>query len=474
MLKHILKISLRGLWKNKLYVIINALGLGVSLACCMAAYLWVAYDLEFDDFHKDEKVADIYKVHSHWIIPDVGQNILSPYALAPTAHGDISGISSFARYYFEKGSIEVDSHNSEEGIAFADSSFLEMFNFEVTDGALASFKREQYAVIGERLSKKLFGKSSPIGKVLNVRLSDQKTFSVVIGAVIKDIPHNSSFTFELLARVEQFANVRGIMDNDWSVWPAFSTFFEIPEKDQVSAIAEQLQSYIALEEGDHSALTLEPFKADYTMSEILGAMVNVRMWQAPILALAVTALMIFLITCFNLANTSYALSIRRVKEIGMRRILGADKRHIFALFFLETILIIMLAMVIGLAVAQYIVPSFAEMWADGISNRWDRLVFGVKDVRGINLLIFLMLITFFGVAAAGSFPALFHSRVSAAQSLKGNSRTHGFNGFSQVVLVVQFSLSVVSLFRPSYLSTIQITCTKGTLGLIRIRPCLLS
>lgn len=424
---------------------INAMGLGISLACCIAAYLWIAYDWEFDNFHKDEQVANVYKLHSHWENPSPGQNILAPYGLAPLAAGELAGIEQYTRYYFDKGYVSYDKQGIREGIASADSSFFEMFDFPVFTGDLNTFKDEQYTIISRELAKKIFRDEDPVGQTISITLSNEEPIPLIVGAVIENIPHNTSFTFDVMIRMEVRRRISGFSGNDWKPYPTYSTFFKIKDPGNLPVLNEQFQKYLELCEGSLSKFKLEHFKADFTMTEILGAMVNVRMWQKPIKILTGMAILIFLISCFNLANTSFALMARRLKEIGIRKTLGASRSQIFIQFLVEICITVILSLIIGLLIAQHIVPIFSDMWAQGIGNRWDSLIFRLEDVNGLKFFITLLLLVFTGVAIAGFYPALIYSKSRPVKLLKREEEVRGTNIFSRSMLILQFSITLLIL-----------------------------
>lgn len=441
-----LTVGVRNLKKNKIYVLINTFGLGISLACCITTYLWVAYDSEFDDFHKDEKVSEIYKLHSYWDAPPPTQNIFAPYALGPLAAQEIAGIERFTRYNCESGFIHFQKRGFTADFAFADSTFFEMFDFTRLNGDLGAFKKEQFTVISQSLAEKLFGDSNPIGKAITLKLSYRDPVQLLVGAVIDNIPQNSSFTFECMIRVEILQKIKGFEKNDWSIWPAYSTFFELSNADYLENANKQFQRYLELcKGGKRTKFKLEHFKADFTMTEIVGAWVNVRMYSMPLRVLVGLTIMIFMIACFNLANTSFALIAGRLKEIGIRKSLGAKKSQIFAQFLVETCVIVALSLLIGMAIAQYIVPAFADMWAQGISNRLSTLIFRMEDVGGLNFFITLILIVFACAAIAGIYPAIISSKYDPVNLLKGSQRVFGTNGITRFLLVIQFSISILVL-----------------------------
>lgn len=435
-------IALRNLWKNKVYVFINSLALGISMASFIAAYLWVAYDREFDDFHKDEKVEHIYKLHAHW---DGHQSILSPYPLGPAATSDIAGIQRFTRYSFEKGLVIGGDKGFQQGVGVADSTFYSMFDFPLVSGSLTSFNHDSWVIISKSLSEKLFGNENPIQKSISLKFGNLEPVNFLVGAVIQDIPHNTSFTFDLMIRIESYQKIKGIKPNNWGPWPAVSTFYEVSKGTQIADVNTLFQGYIESHELDIDRYTLEHFKANFTMTEILGAMVNVRMWQTPIRVLTIMAVVLFMIACFNLSNTSFSLMAQRMNEIGVRRALGASRNHIIFQFLLEISATILISLVIGLLMANIIVPRFADIWAQGIGNRWDTLVFRLDQIDQVTYLITLLILVILGVALAGIYPAIFFSKLKPVVIFKGDVKVGGTNWFSRILLVFQFSISLVML-----------------------------
>src|SRR5258706_12612790 len=125
MLKNYLLVAVRNLQKNKSYVVINTFGLGISLACCITAYLLLAYNIEFDDFHKDKKVARIFKVHTHFKEKDgkITQAIVAPLVMAPIITQDVAGVERYTRFIYDGGFMRYGDKAFSEGIAFADSTF---------------------------------------------------------------------------------------------------------------------------------------------------------------------------------------------------------------------------------------------------------------------------------------------------------------------------------------------------------------
>lgn len=443
MLKNYFMVGFRNLRKNKSYVIINTFGLGIALACCITAYLLLAYNIEFDDFHKDKKVENIYKVHAHFTNTDAElfQSISAPINLGPNAQMDIAGITRFTRYNRESGYVRSGDDSYRENVSFADSTFFDMFDFPLLHGSYQSFKEQHTVFLSEETAHKYFRDKNPIGKTLIFNFVNQTELKVIVGGVIKNVPVNSSFVFDLLIRMEHFYDIHNLTIDNWKDWRDPSTFLELASKDQATNVSTQLGKYIERrnkEKTDRTVKTykLEHFKSVFDQDDIRWGQVNLRISPAPLVVFTSMAMMILLIACFNMTNTSIAMTAKRMKEVGIRKVVGAGKRQIVAQFLFETVIVILFSLITGLALSNILVPAFINMW---------ELDYGMDDLNGLNLLITLLALVFFTSLLAGIYPALFNSKFKPVVLLKGNARIKGTNILTRGLISVQFALSVIVL-----------------------------
>lgn len=443
MFKNYLQIALRLLARNKSYVIINTLGLGIALACCITAYLLVAFNIEFDSFHDDQKVSNIYKVHSFFREKDgrISQAVTAPSPLAHHAAAELAGIQRFTRFIYGNGSISYGDVAFGEGIAFADSTFFDMFEFPASRGTTASFKDKYTVIITPDIATKYFGTEDPIGKTLNLSFQNDAKADVTVGAVLDKIPANNSFTFRIIMRIENFFEVNSISAENWGDWRDPSTFFTLAGPESAAGISKQLAKYIpvrnlARTDAVAREYKLEPFKAYITEDEVNNSYVNLRISVVPLVIFVSMAAMILLIACFNLTNTSIALTGKRLKEVGVRKAIGASQGQVISQFLFETLLTITLALVAGLLMAQVIVPAFTEMW---------NLPYGIEDLAGVNFFVALLVIIFVASLLAGMYPAIFNSRFKPVGLLKGQVRVSGTNALTRTLVSLQFAISVVVL-----------------------------
>lgn len=452
MIKNYLLITVRNLLKNKNYVIINTLGLGIAMACCLTAYILIAFNIEFDDFHKDEKVENLFRVHSHVVIngSDFRQAVSTPIPVGPMAASDISGIKRYMRYAGSQGGGASVSYINEttntnntfgEYVTYADSTLFDFFDFPLVAGDHKAFRNLHSIFLSERIAKKYFGDEDPIGKILTMSFARGVVKKVIVGGVMKKIPVNSSIQLPMVMRFEHFEEMRALDQPPWGDWNVPATFFELEDPSKAQDISAYFDKYLpqrneAFREQVVERVSLEPFKSKIDPTILTWSYVNSIIEIEPLLIFIVLATMIMLIACFNLTNTSIAMVANRLKEIGVRKSLGANKRQIIIQFLLETIIMALLALAAGYIMSTIIVPEFTAMW---------ELPYGLEDLSGSNLLITLLLLVIITTALAGVYPALFSSRLNTISLLKGKVQVKGTNILTRSLVSIQFAISVIVL-----------------------------
>lgn len=443
MFKNYLKIAIRNLFKNKGYVLINTLGLGIALACCITAYLVLAYNIEFDSFHDEEEVSKIFKIHAEFQETEGGTYVqnLAPMVLGPIASSEISGIERYTRYITDGGFMRYGEYVFAENIAFADSTFFELFDFPLRSGSHESFKDKSSVFISLEIAKKYFADEDPFGKQLTLNFQNEKEIEVLVGGVIDQVPSNNTFYFDVLLRIENFLDIHELEENSWSDWRNPTTFVELVSAENAADASQQLARYVPKRNEawrTHVLLSyqLEQFHSNFTGDEVNGSYVNLRIGAAPLVIFSSLAVLILLVACFNLTNTSMVMTSKRLKEVGVRKVMGAVPVQVILQFLFETVLIMMLSLGVGLLVSQLIVPEFTAMWG---------LEYGMRDLSGLNLVIILIIIVFTASLLAGMYPALLNSRFRPAVLLKGSVRIKGTNVLTRILVSMQFALSIIVL-----------------------------
>ncbi len=442
MLQNYFKVAIRHLLRNKSYVLLNTLGMGIALTCCITAYLLVAYNLEFDAYFAESQVEPVVKVVHHLQQPDgeTYQQLTAPVVLAPLAAREIAGIRSFTRYCSDGAYLQYGDNTFAQTVHFADSAFFDLFRLGLKSGAYRNFRSRNAIFLGENLARKYFGDADPVGKTVQVQLRD-RVLPVVVGGVLAELPLNSSFTHEALMRIEPYLDAYAIRPDDWRESRDASVLFALDDPAQRERIARQLGRYLAPRnaaktDARSAAFELAPFLAPFSPNEVRQSYLHLRIPAKALVIFMTLGLLILLIACFNLTNTTVALTARRLKEIGVRKVVGSGRGQLVGQFLLEMALTIALAVVAGLLMAQGVVPEFAAMWG---------LRYGLGDLGGTNLLVALVLLLFASALLAGLYPALRNSRLGPVALLKGGFRAKGTSPLTRVLLVGQFTLSVIVL-----------------------------
>lgn len=430
--------------KNKSYIIINTLGLGISLSCCITAYLLLAYNIEFDNFHDAEKVSNVFRIHTHSTEND-GKRVIddqAPLVMAPVMIEEIAGIDLYTRFLSGGGALRYGDKVFNEGIAFSDSSFFDMFEYPLVAGSHGSFKEKNSIFITEEITKKYFGNEDPIGKMMVFNGVNETEIELLVGGVIKRFPANNTFKFKIMMRIENYIEMNKIAIDDWSDTRNPSTFIKLTSAENSQQIGKALGRYIQTRNKVRTDMVVDsyelvPFISNFSQDDIRSReWANRRVSMIPLVLFTSMAAMILLIACFNLTNTSIAMTAKRLKEVGIRKAIGAARAQIVIQFLVETFITILLALIVGLFVAQLFVPAFVSMW---------RLPYSQTDLDGVNLFIALIILVFLVALVAGIYPAMYSSKFKPTILIKGNVKVTGNNMFTKSLVAAQFALSVIEL-----------------------------
>jgi putative ABC transport system permease protein len=438
MIKNYIKVALRNLLKNKVYVLINTLGMGIAMACCMTAYLLIAYNIEFDSYFKSDDVKNTVKVLHHFEtgVGEKDKSLVCPIVMAALAAEEISGIESFSRFCNNDGIVSYQDNAFYENIRFADSSFFEMFPLALKNGSHKNFKNRGSIFLSPLLAKKYFADKDPIGETMAVVINGKK-IEVAVGGVLEKLPLNMSFNIDALMPIENYLDAYFIEPGNWNSNNSASLLFRLSDINQREAIAKQMGKYVTLNNEKESRTTsfeLVPFTTPIINGEVSRSNLRLPIPTIALFIFSTLGFIILLIACFNLTNTTMALTGKRLKEIGVRKVVGSGRKQIAFQFLLEMMITISLAIVAGVLMAQIIVPQFAIMW---------QLQYGLSDLNGLNLIVALIILLFCAATLAGIYPALFNSKFSPLTLLKGGQRIKGTTPLTRTLLVFQFSLSVL-------------------------------
>jgi len=425
--KNYFKISLRNLRKHKAYSFINIFGLALGLASCFLILLWTQEEKSYDRFHV--KAPLLYRVINEL---DFGPNqSLTPncaFPVGPTMKEEFPEVQEFSRFWRSR-KLLISYKNKrffEEGFVFADPGFLSMFSFPLIQGDPKSvLATPDSIVLTEAYAKKYFGSQDPIGKTLITN----NDYNYKVTGIVKDLPSNSDFHFDFMASMES-AQAQGTKVH-WTAW-WYPTYVSLQPHSSFQDLNSRLTHW-AEEHGDSAATySLQPLKEIHLYG--LGGNGVIR----SISFFSILALLILIIACINYMNLTTARDGTRVREIGIRKVMGADRRKISFQFLSESILMAFLALAAAVLLVSLFLPIFNNLAGTHLQTG--------SFLNG-SLLLGIALITLLTGIMAGSYPAFFLSSLQAARILKGNSlpRRQGKSHliFRKLLVIIQFSLAVV-------------------------------
>lgn len=437
-----IKLALRNFAKNKIFVAINILGLGIAIACCIVAFLNWQYNADFDKVH--EHGDEIYRVNFVRTVNNQGiQNGSCPAPLGEVIRTSFGQVSHTARVQFMGGNFRVNDQLFRTSISTVDEDFFRMFTFEFLQGTPFSISDQRTILINEELHDKYFPDvANPIGKTLTYLNGDERV-DFKVGGVFKKPPQNSSFYATAYINYE---NTLDLMRFDTDDWAAFnSTFIRLPNTADVSSVEKSLNDYVEIQNR-----AKEDYKVDYYyLDKFQGMAVRAERegtwnhWFADSLPTAaavapgVMAFLLLLIACFNFTNTSIAIANRRIKEIGIRKVMGSDRSQLIKQFLGENILLTFIALLVGVLLAAFLVPAYNAMWPF--------LEIELSFSENGFLWFFLIVLLILTGLAAGSYPAFYVSGFHPTTIFRGTTKFSGTNILTRVLLTLQFAISLVAI-----------------------------
>jgi putative ABC transport system permease protein len=435
MIKNYLKIALRNFQRHKGYSFINIAGFAIGMACCLLILLYVRHELSYDRYHKDvERVCRIVQD----IRTQTANRVFAPISpmVAPTLKSDYPQVEYAARAIPARSRLvrRKDTFFYEDRFMYADQELFDVLTFQFIQGnPQEALIRPNTLVVSQRMALKYFGNVNPLGDTLEINQQEYE-----ITGVVTDSPENTHLKYDLMASLETLKDW-----NEMSNWYStmFYTYLKLKPgvnveefSQQVSHLAdkyvgEQLKSW-----GSTYNYFLQPLSSIHLHSHI-------RYETEPpgnpvyITIFSFVGLFILIIACLNFMNLSTARAANRAKEVGLRKVVGAQKLQLIGQFLGESLLVAFLSLGLAMVIAKFAIPLLNEL--TGISLSFDLLL-----IPGI-LLSLIGGAVLVGMAA-GLYPAFVLSAFRPAVTLKGTTSA-GTQGFAlrTVLVVVQFAISVM-------------------------------
>lgn len=443
MIKNYLMITLRSMLKNKLFLSINIVGMAISIACCIVAYFNRDFNNTFDAHHTN--AASIYRVNS---VREFQGNRRTfgyvPIALGNAIRVNVADVDAVVRYSPGWGNFRVNDDLIQSSLSNVDPDFFRLFTFEFIEGN-GELKDKSQIVINDEMAKKYFGTEHALGKMLVQMLDSGKTKEYFVSGVFRKQPTNSSFPDPAFSRYEnQFGTDPGYQENSW--YFRNTLFVQVKDPSRVPSIESQLESYTENNNKIREDFVIKAFKLQSLIgmavsdsyNEVPGTWTREGSPLAAVVGIGVMGIFVLLIAIFNLTNTAVAISSRRLKEIGIRKVMGSTRKHLIAQFIGETTLTCFLALIIGVAIGEWLlIPAFNQLWPD---LKLEPDYFGRP-----NFLIFMTAALALTSLLAGSYPAFYISKFQPTAILKGKLKFGGTNYFTRILLTLQFAISLIGI-----------------------------
>ena len=443
MIKNYFKTAFRNLWRAKGFSLINISGLSVGLACCMLIFLYNFDEVSYDRFH--ERKDNIYRVtatisRADGNVDKIGSTGMMP---GPTFKQAIPEVQDYVRVQSGGFNIKHGKEVFEQEVLFVDSNFFSVFSFPLIAGDPKTALLDMHSVVmSEEIAEKYFGKKNAVGQILELN-TGEKFEPFMVSAVAKRSPQNSSIKIKMLVPmrfqrsrnpdtqwVNFFLNTFIVLKPGADMKSVESKFAGVFKRESATELKEMEEKYGFK---DKVKFSLQPllamhlstdFRSDNGLTDASNPMYSY--------ILTGIALFILLIACINFINLTVAQSLKRSKEIGIRKVVGGQRKQLIAQFLGESFILSFIAFLLAVLLVQVALPFFNTLANKALAFSY------LLDIKLVLGYIALFIIT--GLLA-GFYPALVLSRFNPVETLYGRFRITGKNYLSKGLVVFQFTLA---------------------------------
>ncbi len=440
MVKNFIKTALRSLRKNKLTTFINIFGLSLAIGCSLVVYVFVDFAYNQDTFHENRASTFLLK---NTISRNGAEQVWgdSPAPIGEMLLEDFPQIKHLVRIDGSNVVIKNGDNIFNEYVRFADPAFLEVFTFPLEEGDPKALEDPSKVIISKKMAEKYFGKEKALGQVLEIVANDKKE-SFVVGGVAKKFPKSASFAFGVLINFEKKFSIYEKEDrNDWTDFIG-ATFIQLNNPDDIAYISSNMDKYIQIqnqadEDWPAKSYTFEPMTTLSLNSHAISGDISGGDDPTGRMVLLTIAGFMMALACFNYINISISTASKRLKEIGIRKVIGGTRFQLIFQFIGENLIICFFALILG------------AIWARTLFGPWfnDQFDIGLElnFYENINAWLFMTLLLLITGVGSGAYPSLYVSSFSPVSILRGKQTIARKNVFTKVFLTFQFVLSIITI-----------------------------
>nr|WP_068890250.1 ABC transporter permease [Pedobacter panaciterrae] len=440
MFKLNLKIALRNLWKNKGYTFINVFGLSIGMASCILIFMFIRYQLSFDEGYKHED--RIYRFVTTWkynSFDDYSQGVSAPHAAA--AREEIAGLEKVASIFRDWGIIQVKDQQGkevmkvDERLHYAQPDFFEIFDVEwLNADAAKGLIEPNTVVLSETTAQRFFGDANKaVGKQVFLRNS----IPLKVVGVFKDFPENSSFPLKIVISYETFYDKN---NKDWGSVDSGKECYVLFKKglgvdDLAASLAAFNNKYYKRDNISGNQRTSFQALRDIHFNELYGSFAGAGITKKELYGLGIIGLFLIITGCINFINLATAQAINRSKEVGVRKVMGSKRNQLVIQFLTETFAITLIALLIACVFVELVIPGVQNLLH--IKTAFSLIAHPV-------IFLFLAILAIAVSFLAGFYPAMVMSGFSPALAIKNKiSANSGGLSMRKVLVVVQFAIAIV-------------------------------
>ena len=434
MFKNYFKIGLRNLWKQKMPSTINVIGLSFAIGCCLVAFKFIEMALIRDDFHQHGE--DIYLVtHTAFVDEDVNRYGQISLAISDLMSEGFPAIKEVVKYNSLGVGVTIGDDVFSNRASFVDDSFLETFTFPLIYGEKDVLRDQKNVVLSERMAATFFADEYPIGKTLSLLINDVKQEFVVAG-VLMDAPGSSSMRPRILLNYEVLRAGKDVKTMNSHV------FVHLENGADVDNLLGQFDRLVEVQKGfnldrKYESIGLQPLESMALNSDEVINGLGIRLPMAPMILIAAIGLFMLILSIFNYVNIATLMATKRIKEIGVRKVIGGKRGQLILQFLTENFILCLLSMIVGCLLASgFFLPQFNIISGND---------FTLDLLNHKRLWVFLGGLLLLVTLASGAYPAFFVSSFKAVNIFRGSEKTGRKRRFTGVLLSFQFTLAIITI-----------------------------